>query len=578
MLQRFTYRKLGKQLCVVGLACFCLGASQVAQADSWQANRPEQIQLTQNQETYQVKAGDTLWAIATKADLSVNQLAAYNQIDLTKGEEKQLRVGQILWLIDKSTKEVQTPLSAPRQSIPSGTGTFEQTSSVQEELTQKAPSRKAIQQVVTSKVENLGYQLISKVDQLLSGQDIPSKTKVEDGKTEQVKPSQNLPQLEQEVDQPKPPVKEEVKPTRQSEQSSLSVKEEPKPTTKPEVAKPKPPQSDSKQETKPSYLYSFFPHTSDGWTKHPGLVLYRGDNPTNLTLWKTLSITGRDPAMMKKGDTYYIAVTGVSVKDKQDFLIYTTKDFETFQKTGLYAGLAGVKGDHVWAPDFFKDKAGQDWVIISASDRGQEPDYQGKLEPSFSPYIMPINLETMTLGQAEKLKLEDKNYIDGDIFIRNDTYNLIIKDEKNKKLELWESQDLTNWSKTYDQIPNTGRWVEGAFVVENPETKDYTIYMDQYTPHDNQEAGMYYTTTSDFETFSERQPLESDQRLRHGNGMVEEIPANPEPEEAALSSLPSEEVAQENTANSSVDQPAQEVEQVEDKPVLEQTNQTTTGE
>ncbi|WP_186652378.1 hypothetical protein [Streptococcus sp. sy004] len=267
-----------------------------------------------------------------------------------------------------------------------------------------------------------------------------------------------------------------------------------------------------------TYLYTFFEHHED-WTKPANLLIYQGDSPTNLNLYKTLSIVGRDPSITKKGETYYIAITDPSVDDKRDLTIYTTKDFETFNYFSIAAGLTNTNSPHVWAPDFFTDLSGQDWIIVSLNDRGQEANYEGTQELSFSPYIIPINLETMVAGQPQKLILEDKNYIDGHIFIKDDVYQLMIKDEKNKKLELWESQDLINWSKVYNQIPNTGRWIEGAFILQDEMTKDYTIYMDQYVGHEEQTPGMYYITTSDFETFSERQVLDTDQRLRHGFGI-----------------------------------------------------------
>lgn len=268
------------------------------------------------------------------------------------------------------------------------------------------------------------------------------------------------------------------------------------------------------------YLVTFFKHDDYAYNQQP-ILLYAGTSPKDLDLYKELSIVGRDPSIIKQGDDYYILVTDYSLTTNHDMTIYATKDFEQFKRYDLSAGLLTKERPHVWAGDFFVDKDGKTWIITSVNDRGQEATYTGYLQPSFSPYLLPIDLETMRLGQPQKLELEDTNYIDGYIFIHDNQYKMIIKDETNKQLELWASADLRDWQKQFDVIPNTGRWVEGASVLYDEKKGDYTIYIDQYDATKTAEAGMYYVTTKDFKTFSERQKLKTDQRVRHGAGIFD---------------------------------------------------------
>lgn len=268
------------------------------------------------------------------------------------------------------------------------------------------------------------------------------------------------------------------------------------------------------------YLVTFFKHDNYAYNQQPILV-YAGTSPKDLDLYKELSITGRDPSIIKQGEFYYILVTDYSQKSQHDMTVYRTKDFNKIERYDLSAGLLSKDRPHVWAGDFFRDKDGKTWIITSVNDRGQEKTYTGYMQPSFSPYLIPVDLEKMTLGKPQKLELEDTNYIDGYIFIHENQYKMIIKDETNKQLELWVSQDLKDWKKSFDVIPNTGRWVEGASVLYDEKKGEYTIYIDQYDATKTAQAGMYYVTTKDFKNFSERKKLKTDQRVRHGGGIVD---------------------------------------------------------
>lgn len=94
-------------LCSVALATLVVCGSIVS-AESWKANSWENISIVKGQETYVVKAGDTLWGISKKAGMKLKDLAELNNIDLVKGEERKLRIGQVLKLVGSSNKVVES--------------------------------------------------------------------------------------------------------------------------------------------------------------------------------------------------------------------------------------------------------------------------------------------------------------------------------------------------------------------------------------------------------------------------------------------------------------------------------------
>ncbi|HEM2846246.1 TPA: LysM peptidoglycan-binding domain-containing protein [Streptococcus suis] len=103
----FGYRKVGKVLVACAVAVATFGVASVASADTWLANSPESIQLVPGQTTYELKLGDTLWAISQKINTTVENLAELNGIDLLAGEEKRLSVGRKIVLPGAGTSTVE---------------------------------------------------------------------------------------------------------------------------------------------------------------------------------------------------------------------------------------------------------------------------------------------------------------------------------------------------------------------------------------------------------------------------------------------------------------------------------------
>ncbi|HEM2794827.1 TPA: LysM peptidoglycan-binding domain-containing protein [Streptococcus suis] len=103
----FGYRKVGKVLVACAVAVATFGVASVASADTWVANSPESILIVPGQTTYELKLGDTLWAISQKINTTVENLAELNGIDLLAGEEKRLSVGRQIVLPGAGTSTVE---------------------------------------------------------------------------------------------------------------------------------------------------------------------------------------------------------------------------------------------------------------------------------------------------------------------------------------------------------------------------------------------------------------------------------------------------------------------------------------
>ncbi len=261
------------------------------------------------------------------------------------------------------------------------------------------------------------------------------------------------------------------------------------------------------------YLYAFFKNDDQK------IQIYTGWRPNAISLYKELQIVGRDPSILRVGEYYYIAVTEFDPQTGKDFVIYKTKDFNQIERHEIKAGLTTPQTQSVWAPDLFQTKDGKVGVVISVQAEGNplETDKNGNEMKVFDNYTMILNLENMTVSTVKKLLLDGGNKIDGHIFWDTDSYRLLIKDEKNKEIELWSSNDFVTWSQDYDTIPQTKTDIEGAFVIKSGGL--YTIYTDEYPEGNKKAGGIYFTQTRDFKHFSSRQKLTTKDHIRHGSGL-----------------------------------------------------------
>lgn len=87
------------------LSIIAFAGAVPAFASTWLANAPESIQIKENDTSYTMVYGDTLWAISMKINVNIQTLASINNIDLSAGEEYHLAVGTVIkW--DKQGKLV----------------------------------------------------------------------------------------------------------------------------------------------------------------------------------------------------------------------------------------------------------------------------------------------------------------------------------------------------------------------------------------------------------------------------------------------------------------------------------------
>lgn len=122
-----TNRKLTVGIGLLGVTTLSLFLnSQVANADTWTANAPDELNITQeviDNKAYTLQSGDTLWALSQRIDVSVEDLARLNHIDLTTSEEKTLSIGRVItW--SETTTEVSNSSKSDSQGDTSTSSTI----------------------------------------------------------------------------------------------------------------------------------------------------------------------------------------------------------------------------------------------------------------------------------------------------------------------------------------------------------------------------------------------------------------------------------------------------------------------
>lgn len=217
----------------------------------------------------------------------------------------------------------------------------------------------------------------------------------------------------------------------------------------------------------------------------------------------------RDPSLVFFKGYFYIAYTHYN---PHDFGILKSKDLINWETFKVSAGLFNIEvNNRIWAPEFFID---EDKLYVTVSVRQHnDVDIDGNVIPYFDSYIVDAtDIENNNFGEPRKLVLEEKNKIDPHISRVGDKYLLVIKDEFDKRIELWESKNLVDWVKKSDFIEELGDYVEGPFIVKNK--NGYAIYVDAF-----KERQSYYSVTTDFSTFTRRYPTEIKDEHRHGSGI-----------------------------------------------------------
>lgn len=457
MEKSYVLRKHCKRLCAVVLTGFIFGLStQVSLADSWTANSPDQIEISEGQTSYTLRRGDTLWSISQKINLSVAFLAEANGINLGLGEEYKLPVGRVIsWSVNSLGQEMVTVDGAFSKVV--------------------LPSDKVVSELPVGSnliASDFNESINSQTESLYSTFLTSSEVKQSSTKFNVVSQNSN-----------------------KGQSSDLSSKGD-----------------------KERLIYAFFDNETGR------IKFYEGDGK-RIELLSETDLNYRDPSLLKVGDTYYMAVTDVEM-NKNDFSIFSTKDFKTFEKQEYYLGFSTASRQAVWAPDFFVDQTGDVHLFVSVQREGNQEttDVNGNTVRVFDTYDLIVDLVNSTVSNINKLDLDGGNKIDAHVFDFNDSYLMTVKDEVSKETELWSSSNLSAWNKVYDHIPNTPTNVEGAFVTQQDGV--YRLYMDAYPEGDRVAGGMVYTETTDFKTFTEPSVLASPDPIRHGSGIVDSVSEN----------------------------------------------------
>ena len=252
-------------------------------------------------------------------------------------------------------------------------------------------------------------------------------------------------------------------------------------------------------------LYSFFENNSTPTNTN----FYISNDGVNLNkINNNYVLDARDPSIIYENGYWLIACTSYN---PHDFKIYRSKDFVNWETFEINCNMYN-DSNKIWAPEWFKDDNGDLYIIIS-KQHGNAYDIDEKLIGDFRPYIIKCeDINNLIFGTPRPINLEDSNKIDVHIIKHNNVYNLFIKDEYDKYIEHWTSDDLLSWIKVKDKVSEFGQYVEGTCIVKY--NNKFYAYNDSFK---DDFGYMYCSVSDDLYNWSERKLVNSSgERLRHG--------------------------------------------------------------
>lgn len=281
-------------------------------------------------------------------------------------------------------------------------------------------------------------------------------------------------------------------------------------------------------------LYGFMKNAQGS----PGFTFYEADQDNPLALSKLADFShkdmpGRDISLYQaKNGRLYGAVTTYDLANNIEIALYEGEGVNHLTRLTMNLGitaLAQAKGrqvQKVWAPDFFEDDKGQVYLFTTANDRGTTRDKAGQVIPAHSLYRVKLDLEHHRVIETREMVLPlKKNYIDTHVFTKDGDYYLLVKDEKEKTIDLYQSDDLEQWSLVEENILSLANqspldYTEGPFTIKMKDA--YYLFYDKYEDSKGYRRHQYVTKTKDFRQFSRPKIVTDSQQhvLRHGSAII----------------------------------------------------------
>ncbi|WP_082570830.1 RICIN domain-containing protein [Cellulomonas sp. Root485] len=190
----------------------------------------------------------------------------------------------------------------------------------------------------------------------------------------------------------------------------------------------------------------------------------------------------RDPSIIKRDGTYYIAYTVQSwTTQSTTFNIARSTNLRDWTHvTTVAAGISGTA--YTWAPEFFVDGSTVR-VVVSLGTSG----YQ------FTPYVYTAQNSGLSSWSGPTALGIPANHIDTYIVKSGSTYHAFVKNESTKWIERWTSTNLTSWT---NQGTLWQQYHEGPSVVLQSDGT-YRAYIDRYPS-----GGMWTSTSTNLTSWS----------------------------------------------------------------------------
>jgi hypothetical protein len=248
---------------------------------------------------------------------------------------------------------------------------------------------------------------------------------------------------------------------------------------------------------------------------------FKGDGAADQELWVYQSTNGgtsysvlhdtnfrgptgvlRDPSIIKRDSTYYVAYTWQSwTTNSTYFAVARSTDLRTWTNIATVpSGLPNTQ--NVWAPEFYVE--GSTVRVIVSVRQTTNPS-------GFRPYVYTAENPGLTSWSGpQPLGGLGYNYIDTYVVKSGSTYHAFTKNESTKYVERWTSNSLTNGWTRAGTLWSAGH--EGPSLVRL-DNGQYRIYVDRYT-----NGGIWTATSSNLTSWTGLSPVGCS-GCRHGTAI-----------------------------------------------------------